>query len=89
MGSTRKLELDGFEFTIADALPNAFQLKQETIDRLARGELDIGKPLVPITLDIDKIGNDGELKTEKLTIRGRAYSLQKVIYTLLLTQERA
>ena len=87
--SKRKLELDGVEFTIANALPNAYQLKQETIDRIARGELDIGKPLVPITLDIVKIGNDGELKTEKLTTRGRAYSLQKVMDKLLLTQERA
>ena len=42
--STRKLELRGVEFTIANSLPNAYQLKQETIDRNARGELDIGKP---------------------------------------------
>ena len=44
---------------------------------------------MPLTLDIVKIGNDGELKTEKLTTRGRAYSLQKVMDKLLLTQERA
>ena len=42
--STRKLELEGGEFTIASTLPNEYQLKQETIDRNARGELDIGKP---------------------------------------------
>ena len=35
---------DEVEFTIANSLPNAHHLEQETIDRIASGELDIGKP---------------------------------------------
>jgi hypothetical protein len=87
--SKRKLEMDGIKFSISNALPNAYQLKKETIDRIASGELDIGNPLVPITLDCIRIGKDGNLVTHKITTRGRAYNLQAIMDRLLLSHEKA
>ena len=61
------MEPDGVKFTISNTLPNAYQLKQETIDRLARGGLDPGTPIVPLTLDVIKIDKVRHLVMEKLT----------------------
>ena len=53
--SKRRPELDGVRFNISNTLPKAYRLKHEIIERLARGDLYSGTPIVPITLDVIKI----------------------------------
>ena len=50
----RMLELDGVTFSIMALYPNKDQVAQKTRDKIARGELDIGVPIVPITLECPK-----------------------------------
>ena len=87
--SKRRPELDGVNFTISNTLPNAYQLKHEIIEKLVRGDLDSGTPIVPITLDVIKINKGGNLVRGKLTTRGRTYSLQKIMDRLLHIHEKA
>ena len=77
--SKRRLELDGVKLLYQ----TNFQMKQETIRWLARGELDSSTPIVPITLDITKIDKGGNLVKGKLRTLGSTYSMQKIMDRLL------
>ena len=87
--SRRRLELDDVKFSISIMLPNAYLLKHKITERLARGDLDSGTAIVPITLDVIKINKGGNLVKGKLTTRGRTYSLQKIMDRLLHIHEKA
>ena len=75
--SKRRPELDGVKFTISNMLPNAYQLKHEIIEKLARGDLNSGTPIVPIMLDVIKINKGGNVEKGKPTTRGRTFQPAK------------
>ena len=77
------LDLDGAKFPLTALYPTRDQLKQETRDKISREELDIGVPIVPITVECLKIGEGGELEKHSITTEGRAYSMQKILDKLL------
>lgn len=83
----RKLEVDGVSFTISDMYPTDQRIKQLTQDRISSGELDIGRPIVPITLECLRIGMNGDLQPYSIETQGRAYKLQNILDKLLLEHE--
>ena len=83
----RMLELDGVKFSITALYPTKDQIAQQTRDKIARGELDIGVPIVPITLECLKINEKGELELQSITTHGRAFGLQRILDKLLRQHE--
>lgn len=85
----RCLRVNGLEVPLNKMFPNDQQLKDVTKRQIANGEIDIGSPIVPITLRYRSIGLDGIGVTKDAIMCGRAFSLQRVMDRSILDQEEA
>ena len=75
----RKLNIEGHEINLSDFFPTLDALNQDTKDRIASGEWDIGTPIVPVTVRVKTINDKGEVETKTNQLYGRAYSLQQIM----------
>ena len=74
----RKIEVEGVEVDLTALFPTDQALKTLTREKIAAGIIDIGQPVVPITLRYKKITN-GKIETVTVTMYGRAYPLQTIM----------
>ena len=73
--------MEGAKVALAQVLPNDQQLKAAK-KRIADGTIDMGTPIVPITLTQRHIGTNGSTCTRQIVMRGRTFSLQGMDRTL-------
>ena len=75
----RKLNIDGNEVSLSDFFPTLDALSQDTKDKIASGEWDIGTPIVPVSVKVKVINDKGDIATRTNELYGRAYSLQQIM----------
>lgn len=76
----RKIDVEGVKVNIARLFPTAMKLKELTRNQIECGDLDIGTPVVPITLHVRRYEKETKtLVRSSVTLTGRSYSLQKIM----------
>ena len=74
----RKIEIEGIEIDLSAIFPTDQALKSLTREKISAGIIDIGQPIVPVTLSYKRILK-GKIETVVVTMYGRAYPLQTIM----------
>ena len=81
--------MDGVNVSISKLLPHDEKLKGLTKNMILSGEIDIGTPIVPITLHVRKYNKvQKRMVRTEVRLEGRAYSLQSIMDKSLKEQEQ-
>lgn len=83
----RKLTIGDSQISMKNFLPNDQELKEVTKEKIISGDIDIGSPIVPISLRTRSIGKDGQLTVHDTVLHGRKFSLQSIMDRSLKEQE--
>jgi hypothetical protein len=85
----RRIDVDGVNVSISKLLPHDDKLKGQTKNMILSGEMDIGTPIVPITLHVRKYNKiQKRMVRTEVRLEGRAYSLQSIMDKSLKEQEQ-